>query len=83
MDGEFKLSNAIDNSGMLAKIPQFVSIKDFIIFTGLSRSTVNRKIITGSIPYVKIGNRILIPRSFLNTLQATAEAAMKEVKNDK
>ena len=74
-------------SGSGKKSPQaggthFVSITELMLCTGLSRSSINRGIKAGKIPIVRIGNRILIPSSFLKNLEAVAEAATKEEKNE-
>ena len=64
-------------------VPRFLSVAELIVFTGLSRSSINRQIQKGKIPVVRIGNRILIPYSYLNTLQVTADSTVKAVKNEK
>jgi len=65
-------------------VPRFFSIAELMMCTGLSRSSINRQIKAGSIPIVRIGSRILIPYSYLETLQTAAEAAVtvKEDKNE-
>jgi excisionase family DNA binding protein len=65
-------------------VPRFFSIAELMVRTGLSRSSINRQIKAGNIPIVRIGNRILIPYSYLETLQTAAEAAatLKEDKEE-
>jgi excisionase family DNA binding protein len=62
------------------EISCFFSIAGFMLCTGLSRATIHRQIKAGNIPIVRIGSRVLIPRSFLETLQNAAEITAKEVK---
>jgi len=68
----------------VAGVSRFFSIAELMMRTGLSRSSINRQIKAGNIPIVRIGSRILIPYSYLETLQSTAEAAVmvKEEKNE-
>jgi len=67
-----------------AGVPCFFSIAELMMRTGLSRSSINRQIKAGNIPIVRIGSRILIPYSYLETLQIAAEAAVtvKKEKNE-
>jgi len=65
-----------------AGVPHFFSITEMMMCTGLSRSSINRQIKAGNIPIVRIGSRILIPYSYLETLQTAAEAAVT-IKEDK
>jgi len=55
-----------------AKIPNFLTIKELVAATKISRQTISRKIKSGEIPHVKVGSRILIPMSFLIGLEETA-----------
>ena len=86
MDEKSIQAKTLDDSGVMnhqVGIPCFVSVTELGANTGLSRSSINRQIKAKRIPVVKIGNRLLIPRKYLDTLQAIAEAAIKEVKNEK
>jgi hypothetical protein len=44
-----------------ANIPEMVTVKDFRAASGLPRSNVYR--LLKSVPHVKVGKRILIPRA--------------------
>jgi excisionase family DNA binding protein len=57
--------------------PRFFSVAELMAITGLSRSSINRHIKSGDIPTARVGSRILIPRSYLETLQVTAKAVVK------
>ena len=57
--------------------PRFVSISKLAKLLDLSRSTVNRQIKAGNIPISRIGSRVLIPYSFIETLHSAAEATVK------
>jgi excisionase family DNA binding protein len=59
-------------------MPQFLSIKEFILATRLSRPTVSRKIKSGEIPFTRIGARVLIPASFLEKLEKKADASVSK-----
>jgi len=61
-------------------IPCFCSIAELMLCTGLSRASINRQIQAGNIPIVRIGSRVLIPYSFIESLHSAAEATVKEVK---
>jgi len=63
-------------------VPRFFSIAELMMSTGLSRSSINRQIKAGNIPIARIGSRILIPYSYLASLQTVAEATIKEDKNE-
>jgi len=66
-----------------AGVPRFFSIAELTLCTGLSRSSINRQIKAGTIPIARIGSRILIPYSYLASLQTAAEATIKkEEKNE-
>ena len=54
---------------------KFLSVKEFITATNLSRPTVDRKIKSKEIPVTRIGRKILIPVSFLTELEAKANAS--------
>ena len=56
-------------------MPQFLSVREFVSATRLSRPTVNRKIKNNEIPCTRIGHKILIPVSFLNELEEKAKAS--------
>jgi hypothetical protein len=58
----------------------FLSIAELMMCTGLSRSSINRQIKTGNIPIARIGNRILIPNSYLEALQTATETTTKGAK---
>jgi excisionase family DNA binding protein len=58
-------------------MPQFLTIAEFMSAARISRPTVCRKIKTGEIPYTKIGERILIPASFLKELEDRAMSSIK------
>jgi excisionase family DNA binding protein len=58
-------------------VPQFLSIKEFVDVTKVSRQTISRKLKLGEIPYSKIGSRILIPVSFLEDLEKNAWASFE------
>jgi hypothetical protein len=83
MDENSRETRAVDGSGELncqAGVPRFVSVAELMASTGLSRSSINRQMKAGNIPAVRVGNRILIPCSYLETLRTAAEATAKEVK---
>jgi excisionase family DNA binding protein len=83
MEEDTKQTKPVDGSGgwgSQAGVPRFVSIAELMASMGISRSSINRQIKAGAIPSVRIGNRILIPCSYLETLKATAEATTKEMK---
>jgi len=77
---QIKTTDDSGRSGNQAMVPCFVSVAELMVSTGISRSSINRQIKAGTIPSVRIGSRILIPCSYLETLKATAEAKTKEVK---
>jgi len=76
--------NSQKKDALGAGVPCFISIAELMMRTGLSRSSINRQIKAGNIPIVRIGSRILIPYSYLETLQIAAEATVtvKEEKNE-
>ena len=80
MNSKTNQTKKVDGAG----IPRFFSIAELMMRTGLSRSSINRQIKAGNIPIVRIGSRILIPYSYLETLQTAAEAAVtvQEGKNE-
>jgi excisionase family DNA binding protein len=55
-------------------MPQFVTVSEFISATKISRPTVSRRIKAGEIPAVYLGNRVLIPASFLKELEDKARS---------
>lgn len=59
-------------------LPKFVTIAELVSATRVSRQTTNRKIKTGEIPHVRVGHRVLIPASFLMSLESEAWEAMKQ-----
>jgi len=59
------------------RVPQFLSIADFMSVTKTSLSTVNRKIKAEEIPFTRLGKRILIPASFLKELEDKALRSVK------
>ena len=59
------------------QIPRFISIAEFVAATKVSRQTVNRKLKTGEIPSRNLGSRILIPVSYLFSLEKEAWAGKK------
>jgi len=74
---EPKPADSSGETNYQAEAPRFFSIAELMLYTGLSRSSINRQIKAGSIPIVRVGSRVLIPRSFLETLQAVAETTAK------
>jgi excisionase family DNA binding protein len=58
--------------------PQFLSIAEFVAATKISRQTISRKLKSGEIPYTKIGSRVLIPASFLASLEKAAWSAFDQ-----
>jgi excisionase family DNA binding protein len=57
--------------------PNFLSVNDFVVSTGLSTSTVFRKIKAKKIPFTRIGRKILIPISFIKELEEKAIVSTK------
>jgi excisionase family DNA binding protein len=55
-----------------SQLPKFLTIKEFVVATKISRQTISRKLKLGEIPYSRIGKRILIPSSFLVSLEKAA-----------
>jgi len=53
-------------------IPQFITIKDIVMTTKLSRQTIWRKLKNGEIPHKRLGPRVLIPIAFLTSLEREA-----------
>jgi len=60
-----------------ASPPKFLTINEFVETTKVSRQTISRKIKLGEIPSFKIGRRILIPLSFLESLEKAAWSSLK------
>jgi len=86
MDKYAVQTGPVDSSGETTcqdKVPRFLSVAGLMTCTGLSRSSINRQIKAGNIPTVRIGSRVLIPCSFLETLLNIAEIAAKEAKDAK
>jgi excisionase family DNA binding protein len=50
----------------------FVSKRQLCMALGLSLSTLNRLIKSGSVPFVKVGQRVLIPVEYIEKLAANA-----------
>jgi excisionase family DNA binding protein len=46
-----------------------LSIRELAVFLGIHEETVRRRIKDGSIPTIRIGNVIRIPRSFLRKFE--------------
>ena len=61
--------------------PNFLTISEFVEATKVSRQTINRKLKLKEIPYAKIGSRILIPISFLFSLEKKAYSVLKTMNN--
>ena len=59
-------------------LPKFITVAELVAAAKFSRQTASRKLKTGEIPHVKVGTRILIPASFLMSLESAAWAAMKQ-----
>jgi excisionase family DNA binding protein len=55
--------------------PKFLSKGDVLQEIGISLPTLNRRLADGSIHYVKLGSRILIPSSEIDRLLAAADSA--------
>jgi excisionase family DNA binding protein len=47
---------------------KFLNKLELAVELGISIATVNRRLADGSIPFRKIGSRILIPRQFVDEL---------------
>ncbi len=59
-------------------MPQFLSVRDFISATRLSRPTICRKSKNNEIPHTRIGRKILIPVSFLKELEEKAKTSVSK-----
>lgn len=51
---------------------QFYSVEETAAILGLSKITIHRQTKTGKMPSVKIGSRVLIPTSYIQSLTETA-----------
>lgn len=55
----------------------FLSKKETANLLGVSLPSLNRRLRDGSIPFVKIGARVLVPAKFLDDLAAKAQQGVK------
>lgn len=55
----------------------FVSKRQASMSLGLSLSTLNRLIKSGTIPFVKVGQRVLIPIEYIEKLAVNAMSDME------
>jgi len=58
-----------------ASLPKFVTVAELVAVTKVSRQTISRKLRKNEIPHVRLGERILIPASFLTDMENAAFAA--------
>jgi len=59
-------------------IPKFITIAELVAASKVSRQTISNKLRAGEIPYTKLGARVLIPTSFLASLENVAWAKAKQ-----
>jgi excisionase family DNA binding protein len=57
----------------MSTMAQFLNKQEFAEMSTLSLATVNRLLKTGEIPSVHLGSRVLIPASFLESLERKAK----------
>jgi len=50
-----------------------LNVKEAAMMLGLSRNSAYQGVLTGEIPHIKVGKRILIPRLALEKMLAEAE----------
>jgi excisionase family DNA binding protein len=62
---------------MVFKDKKFLSVNEFVEATSLSYPTVYRKTKTNEIPSVRVGQKILIPVSFLDELENKSRRVKK------
>jgi excisionase family DNA binding protein len=51
---------------------RFLSKTDLSVSLGVSPATINRRLADGTIPFIKIGTRVLIPADYLSRIAAAA-----------
>lgn len=64
------------------KSKSFLSINEACILVGISRSTINRLLKGGDIPFSKLGKRVIIHRSDIEEMLTQAKGNIIEVKKD-
>jgi excisionase family DNA binding protein len=52
--------------------PETYSLKETGRILGVSTATIHRKVVSGDIPAIRLGERILIPRAYVDGLFAAA-----------
>ena len=71
-------TNSLETQESQYSGPRFLTIKEFMERTTLSRPTICRHIKSGTIPAVKIGSRVIIDAEFLDQLKGRPVISAKD-----